>query len=120
MPVVPYDYYVHRATVVCNPKFGRAPARASRRRGRARAGVVACPSGATTRVGCGSMRRSTYFVQFEAPAHAVPAFESLGAARVVEQRATAVRLQVGSAAVEVTALADDVFRVGLFGVGQPC
>jgi alpha-glucosidase len=65
------------------------------------------------------MRRSTYFVQFQAPSGAVPAFESLGEGQVVEQTATAVRLQVGSAAVEVTALADDVFRVGMFGGGQP-
>ena len=66
------------------------------------------------------MRRSTYFVQFEAPPDAVPAFESLGAAQLAEQTASAVRLQVGSNAVEVTALADDLFRVGLFGGGQPC
>ena len=65
------------------------------------------------------MRRSTYFPQFQAPSDAAPAFESLGAAQVVEQTATAVRVQVGRTAVEVTALADDVFRVGMFGDGQP-
>src|SRR5207245_2918468 len=65
------------------------------------------------------MRRSTYFLQFPVPLGAVPSFESLGAAEVVEQTATAVRLQAGSAAVEITALADDLFRVGMFGAGRP-
>ena len=65
------------------------------------------------------MRRSTYFPQFVAPSDAAPVFESLGGARVVQQASTSVRLQAGSAAVEVTALANDLFRVGMFGAGRP-
>jgi alpha-glucosidase len=65
------------------------------------------------------MRRSTYFLQFRVPTGVAPAFESLGRAEIVEQTSNGVRLMVGKTAVEVTALADDLFRVGMFGSGQP-
>ena len=65
------------------------------------------------------MRRSTHFPQFVAPAEVVPVFEPLGNAEVVDQGTYSVRLKSGRAAVEVAALAPDLFRVGLFGDGRP-
>jgi alpha-glucosidase len=66
------------------------------------------------------MRRVTHFPQFGVPSNepALP-FEPLGAARVVEQTETSVRLQTTQATVEVRALAPDLFRVGMFEAGQP-
>ena len=65
------------------------------------------------------MRRSTHFAQFGVPTVAPPPFQPLGRAEVVERTTTSVRLRCDRATVEVTALAADLFRVGLFGEGQP-
>src|SRR5438105_3137082 len=66
------------------------------------------------------MRRSTYFPQFIAASEAAAlAFESLGSAEVVERTSAGLRLRSGRSQVEVTALADDLFRVGLFADGRP-
>src|SRR5260370_18069190 len=66
------------------------------------------------------MRRSTYFPQFIAPSEpAAPTFGSLGSAAVIERTPNAVRLRSGRTQVEVTALANDLFRVGLFADGRP-
>src|SRR5712692_851551 len=66
------------------------------------------------------MRRSTYFPQFIAPSEpAPPTFESLGRAEVVERTACGVRLRSGRSQIEVAALANDLFRVGLFADGRP-
>jgi alpha-glucosidase len=65
------------------------------------------------------MRRSTHFPQFIGPSEEQPVFEPLGSAVVVDCTANAVRLKSGHATIEVTALADDLFRVGLFGEGRP-
>jgi alpha-glucosidase len=65
------------------------------------------------------MRRTTHFPMFIAPTEQSPVFESLGEAAVVGRTPNAVRLKSGHATIEVTALADDLFRVGLFGDGRP-
>src|SRR4030081_2615560 len=70
------------------------------------------------------MRRSNYFQQFSAPsaeaeAAAARGLESLGTAEVVERTPNGVRLRTGRTIVEVVALADDLFRVGVFGDGRP-
>ena len=65
------------------------------------------------------MRRTTLFAQFAAPAEAPLAYTALGAARVLDQDAGSVRLRTDTATVEVTALAADMFRVGMFGEGRP-
>jgi len=66
------------------------------------------------------MRRSTLFPQFIAPSEAAsPTFAPLGRAEVVERSTNRVRLRSGRSQVEVTALANDVFRVGLFADGRP-
>jgi alpha-glucosidase len=66
------------------------------------------------------MRRSTYFPQFIAPSEpAAPAFESLGSAQVINRTPNGVGLRSGRTHVEVAALADDLFRVGLFADGRP-
>jgi alpha-glucosidase len=66
------------------------------------------------------MRRSTYFPQFIAPSEpAPPTFESLGRAEVVDRTACGVRLRSGRSQIEVAALANDLFRVGLFAEGRP-
>jgi alpha-glucosidase len=64
-------------------------------------------------------RGTTYFQQFTLPSVSPPAFEPLGSAEIVEQTAHCVRLKSGRATIEVAALADDLFRVGLFGEGRP-
>lgn len=46
-------------------------------------------------------------------------YVALGDARVSERAEGRVRLRAGTATVEVTALADDVFRVGCFFAGRP-
>src|SRR4051794_10290257 len=46
-------------------------------------------------------------------------FEPIGRATVAKRTPSGVRLRAGSATVEVTALAADVFRVGLFPDGRP-
>src|SRR5207302_1790077 len=48
-----------------------------------------------------------------------PAFEPLGNGEVVGRTASGVALKVGRTTVEVTALAEDLFRVGVFGDGRP-
>ncbi|HEV7663321.1 MAG TPA: TIM-barrel domain-containing protein [Chloroflexota bacterium] len=65
------------------------------------------------------MRRQTYFRQFELPSLEPFEFEPLGTAEVVARTQQSVRLRTGRSTVEVTALADDLFRVGLFGDGRP-
>ncbi len=65
------------------------------------------------------MRRSTLFAQFAGVADAPLPFQALGAARLITAHDGSVRLQSGSTTVEVTALAPDVFRVGMFGEGRP-
>jgi alpha-glucosidase len=65
------------------------------------------------------MRRSTHFEQFAVPTAAPPPYRPLGQAEVVDCTATSVRLRAGDATIEVTALAPDLFRVGLFGEGRP-
>ena len=65
------------------------------------------------------MRRSTHFEQFAAPTAAPPPYRPLGQAEVVDCSATSVRLRASDATIEVTALAPDLFRVGLFGEGRP-
>ena len=56
---------------------------------------------------------------FIAPSDQPPVYEPLGAAQVVERTPNAVRLKSGHATIEVTALAENLFRVGLFGDGRP-
>src|SRR5258708_8941553 len=46
-------------------------------------------------------------------------YQRLGTATVVAKEASKVCLEVGSATVEVTALAPDLFRVGFFPDDQP-
>src|SRR6266849_1105501 len=67
------------------------------------------------------MRRSTDFPQFVAPsdAAAAPDFQSVGTAAVVQRTSSSVRLRSGRTNVEVAALSNDLFRVGLFGDGRP-
>src|SRR3954447_3061493 len=65
------------------------------------------------------MRRSTLFAQFAGVADAPLPFQPLGAARVVAAQDGSLRLRSGTTTVEVTALAHDVFRVGMFGEGRP-
>src|SRR6202171_6575165 len=67
------------------------------------------------------MRRSTFFPQFIAPSEeaAAAAVAWLGNAEVVERMSNGVRLRSGSAQIEVTALANDLFRVGMFADGRP-
>src|SRR5260370_16992113 len=48
-----------------------------------------------------------------------PGYQSLGTAITVAKDASKVCLEVGSAAVEVTALAPDLFRVGFFPEDRP-
>src|SRR6266852_9751058 len=48
-----------------------------------------------------------------------PGYESLGTAITVAKGASKVCLEVGSATVEVTALAPDLFRVGFFPEDRP-
>jgi alpha-glucosidase len=65
------------------------------------------------------MRRSTQFAPFGTPTEEPPRYEALGAARVVSHANGTVRLRSGTTLVEVTALAPDLFRVGMFGEGRP-
>ena len=65
------------------------------------------------------MRRTTLFAQFEVPSAPLPPFESIGGGKVVSQADAAVRLKCGDTTVEVSALAPDLFRVGMFGEGRP-
>src|SRR3954470_19166544 len=46
-------------------------------------------------------------------------YQPVGTARVAERGPGRVRLAAGNALAEVTALAPDCFRVGLFGGGRP-
>jgi alpha-glucosidase len=64
------------------------------------------------------MRRSTLFAQFTGPAEEPLPYQPLGAARVVAREGASVRLRSGATTVEVTALAPDLFRVGMFGEGR--
>src|SRR5260370_11522739 len=48
-----------------------------------------------------------------------PGYQSLGTAITVAKDATKVCLELGSATVEVTALAPDLFRVGFFPEDRP-
>src|SRR3979411_1117597 len=48
----------------------------------------------------------------------VPGFHALGRATTIARDATKVSMRAGSATVEVTALAPDLFRVGFFPQGS--
>src|SRR5215472_16370253 len=63
---------------------------------------MALPAGANTR-------------KFPAPP---PGYQAFGTTRIVEKDAAKVCLRAGSATVEVTVLAPDLFRVGLFPHGR--
>src|SRR5205823_696062 len=65
------------------------------------------------------MRRSTFFPQLGGPPEDGLAYDALTSARIVDQTETAVRLQTAEARVEVTALAPDLFRIGMFADGRP-
>ncbi len=65
------------------------------------------------------MRDSTYHRQFRVPGHPPPAYERLGPASIASQGVAGVCLQQGPIRVEVTALAPDLFRVGLFAASRP-
>jgi alpha-glucosidase len=65
------------------------------------------------------MRRQTFFRQLAMPTQEPVAFEPLGRAEVVSRTPQAVRLQCGRTTVEVTTLAADLFRVGMFGDARP-
>ncbi len=56
---------------------------------------------------------------FEMPPETGEGYEPLGAAKPVERSDRSVRLKSGTATVEVTALAPDLFRVGMFPEGHP-
>ncbi len=56
---------------------------------------------------------------FEKPPETGGAYEPLGAAELLDHDDRRVRLRSGSATVEVTALAPDLFRVGMFPEGRP-
>ena len=60
------------------------------------------------------MRLTTHFRQFRATAPAPSEYEPLGEAVVAAFHDGFLRLNVGKTVVEVTALAPDVFRVGMF------
>src|SRR5258708_38827038 len=47
-----------------------------------------------------------------------PGYQPLGPSTTTERAASSVRLDTGSATVEVTALAPDLFRVGFFPQGR--
>jgi alpha-glucosidase len=64
------------------------------------------------------MRRQALFPQFAAPGEAPLAYSPLGKATVVDHEGGTLRLRSGSSVIEVTALAPDVFRVGVFGGGR--
>src|SRR5437762_247142 len=66
----------------------------------------------------GRMRRRTYFEQFALPAEPPLAFTTIGQAEVVQQTSASVRLRSNDTYIEVTALAGDLFRVGMFGDGR--
>jgi alpha-glucosidase len=55
---------------------------------------------------------------FENPPQIEPNYEPLGAAELVDHDGRSVRLKAGSAIVEVSALAEDIFRVGAFPDGS--
>ncbi|HLH21590.1 MAG TPA: TIM-barrel domain-containing protein [Chloroflexota bacterium] len=65
------------------------------------------------------MRDETYFRQFVVPRASGQAYEALGRATIGEEGPAGLRLHVGAATVEVTALAADLLRVGLFADGRP-
>jgi alpha-glucosidase len=65
------------------------------------------------------MRRRTLFTQFRGPVDKPLAYQPIGSARVVAQDRASVSLRSGTTTIEVTALAPDLFRVGMFGEGRP-
>ena len=65
------------------------------------------------------MRPGTNFPQSGLADAPAPAFASLGGATLVGRTSTSVTLKTGTTTVEVTALAADLFRVGIFGEGRP-
>jgi alpha-glucosidase len=56
---------------------------------------------------------------FETPPEPGGNYEPLGRAELMDHNERSVRLRAGSATVEVTALAPDLFRVGMFPEGRP-
>ncbi|MHB1415087.1 MAG: glycoside hydrolase family 31 protein [Chloroflexota bacterium] len=65
------------------------------------------------------MREDTYFRQFRVRRRPTSAYEPIGSAQVVHETAGGLVLRTGDTLVEVTALASDLFRVGMFGSGRP-
>ncbi len=65
------------------------------------------------------MRRSTLFPQFSGPPETPLSYAPVGKAQLADRTDGCVRLQCGSTTVEVSALAPDLFRVGMFGHGRP-
>jgi alpha-glucosidase len=67
------------------------------------------------------VRLSTYFRQFRVPGPTTGPYEPLRHANVAAAAAQdgLVRLEAGDTIVEVTALAPDIFRVGMFDGGRP-
>ena len=55
---------------------------------------------------------------FENPPDVRGTYEPLGKAELTDHDERSARLQAGSATVEVTALAPDLFRVGMFPEGR--
>src|SRR3954454_10415515 len=55
---------------------------------------------------------------FERPPDIRGDYEPLGRAELTDRDERSIRLRVGSATVEVTALAPDLFRVGMFPEGR--
>src|SRR5438552_10604942 len=66
------------------------------------------------------MRRSTLFPQLIAPSGpAQQTFAPLGRAEVVDRTPNGLRFRSGPHQIDVRALANDLFRVGLFADGRP-
>ena len=55
---------------------------------------------------------------FEKPPEVGGHYEPLGKAELVDHNDHCIRLRAGSATVEITALAPDLFRVGMFPKGR--
>lgn len=64
------------------------------------------------------MRQTTHFRTFRVPGPTPGDYEPLDAAEVTAAHEGAVRLNVGGNVVEVTALAPDLFRVGMFDAAR--
>jgi alpha-glucosidase len=56
---------------------------------------------------------------FESPPTQEGHYKPLGRAKLLDQDESSLRFKAGSATVEVTMLAPDLFRVGMFPDGKP-